>query len=143
MHLSVSIHNGNSCALQGLTNLGCSLALYQHLKLPCWLGFPRGKEEACLSLQVIKSGLKQDLTRIQPGGNCKGLAGGEALQPEPRQRSAVSLSPESKGVVRNHQKLVWEPVCSQRPASMLQHNTAHHMQLFVPPTGMEVALREH
>lgn len=68
---------GNPCALQGPTNLSCSLALYQYLKLPCWLCFPRGKEEACLSLWIIKSGLKQDLHGIQPGGHCKGLPGGE------------------------------------------------------------------
>lgn len=47
-----------------------ALALSQFPMLPCCLGFPRGKKEACLSSQVIKSGLEHDLTGIQPAENC-------------------------------------------------------------------------
>lgn len=96
--------------------------------LPCWLGFPRGKEEACLSSQVIKSGLEHDLTGIQPGENCEGLPRGEALQPKSRQCCALPLSPERKGVMKTSQKLLQEPG---------QHDTAHHMQLSAPPAGMK------
>lgn len=105
-----------------------ALALSQFPVLPCCLGFPRGKKDACLSSQVIKPGLEHDLTGIQPGENCKVLPRDEALQPESRQCCALPLSLERKGVVKNPQKLLWEPG---------QHNTAHHMQFSVPPTGME------